>query len=500
MSRKQNHIEATRLRLFSLGNIKTKLSLVGLCCYLLLSMNTSLSAKDGYNIKLKIDGVKDTVCYLGYHYGNKIYAEDTFDINSKGVTVLAGEKKLPSGIYTVIIPKQGFFEILIDQEQQEFSIETDTTHYINTMTVKGSELNALFNAYQRVLVNNQKQIGKLKKQKNNLPDAHLDSLDIIDAKMGELNRVINEHRLMVMKQHPETFLATIFRSMKEPVIPEEIQKDKQSAYRYFRAHFWDDIDFTNEGLLRTPILKSKLDFYFERLVPKMPDSICVAAKELIEKTKGNKKVFRYFTANLTYTYETSKTMGMDAVFVCLAEEYYMSGQAYWMDSSKMAKMKERVYRLRPNLIGKQAPQLMLLDTADNKVNLYDVEADFTILYFYSYDCGHCKKSTPKWLDIYHEMKDKNVAVLGIVTKTDKKQWKKFIDKYKLDWINAYDPTGRSRMHAWYDIYSTPTVYVLDKNKKILAKRLGEDQAKQMIEHYRKEAEKELKAKEKGKAK
>ena len=59
-----------------------------------------------------------------------------------------------------------------------------------------------------------------------------------------------------------------------------------------------------------------------------------------------------------------------------------------------------------------------------------------------------------------------------------------------DWINVYDGAHYNNVIEKYDVYSTPVIYVLDKNKVIKAKRIGVEQ----IENVIKEMEKEYKSK------
>ena len=66
------------------------------------------------------------------------------------------------------------------------------------------------------------------------------------------------------------------------------------------------------------------------------------------------------------------------------------------------------------------------------------------------------------------------------------EWIQFIEENAIDdWINAYDPYGWSKFRDKYDIYSTPTIYILDKDKKIIAKRLDVEKIQEFIEGYEK---------------
>jgi hypothetical protein len=77
----------------------------------------------------------------------------------------------------------------------------------------------------------------------------------------------------------------------------------------------------------------------------------------------------------------------------------------------------------------------------------------------------------------------------VATEFDVDEWKKFLKEQKIeDWLNVADisfddegnPLANSDWRDKYDIYSTPVVYLLDKEKRILAKRINHDQLKEII--------------------
>ena len=174
----------------------------------------------------------------------------------------------------------------------------------------------------------------------------------------------------------------------------------------------------------------------KKMTVKHPDSIVSSARTIIEKARANDEVFRYCVVHITSKYETSQIMGMDAVFVDLAENYYLSGQAFWADSALTAKIADRVDRLKPNLLGKQAPQMVLVDTLMKPASLYSFQSDYFVLYFYDPDCGHCKKKTPVLKELYDsKLKDMGVTVVATNIKKDVKRWKEYIREQDLNKIS-----------------------------------------------------------------
>ena len=109
----------------------------------------------------------------------------------------------------------------------------------------------------------------------------------------------------------------------------------------------------------------------------------------------------------------------------------------------------------------------------------------TLLIFWDPDCGHCKKELPKIKEeVYDLYAEHGVKVVTVYTQVEEEKWKKFLEEKDLtEWINLYDPYNQSNFRNNYDIYSTPVLYVLDKDKKILAKRIGVEQLPDFLDHY-----------------
>ena len=104
--------------------------------------------------------------------------------------------------------------------------------------------------------------------------------------------------------------------------------------------------------------------------------------------------------------------------------------------------------------------------------------------FWAPDCGHCKKSMPDVIDFYKEFKPKGVEIFGVCTKFyDKAEdcWN-FVKEKEIDlFLNTMDPYHKSKFKIKYDISSTPQIFILDKDKKIIAKRIGSEQLSEVLQ-------------------
>ncbi len=450
--------------------------------------------KPKYLIKATIHGLKDTICFLGNYYGDKQYIKDTAKVDSKGNCEFKGDEKLPGGIYLVVVPSKRYFELIIDNEQT-FSVETDTSDFVGKMKIKGSVDNQMFYDYLRFVDKEQKEAeplrALLKKVKNNK-----DSTKQLQDKLAVIDKDVQNYKLDFIVKHPDSFQAKVFNASREPDIPEAPllpngKKDSSFAYKYYKQHFFDYIDLTDDRLLRTPVFHNKLKQYITTVVVQYPDSIIKEADTLVAKTKGNKEMFKYVVWYVTNWSESSNIMGFDAIFVHMVEKYYNTNQAYWVTPTNLEKMTNRAKVLKGLLLGGKIPNVTMQDTSNVYVTLYNVQAKYTILYFWDPTCGHCQKETPKLRSMYDSLKalKRNVEVYAVCADPNlKKEWKKYIIEHKLDWINVMDAQNVTGFHTTYDIFSTPVIYLLDENKIILAKRLSVEQLKEFLDRlFKKDA-------------
>ena len=284
-----------------------------------------------------------------------------------------------------------------------------------------------------------------------------------------------------MKKNPGTLLAGIFGGMEVPEVPEGPHyledgktKDSTFAYRYYKGNFWNGFNFQDDRMIYTPLYDQKLEEYFSKLVVPVPDSVEHEADVILRKAKGTKDVFHYSLWWLTRYVENSKIMGMDEAFVYLVENYYMKGDAFWLKNDELQKYIKRAMDIAPNVIGNVAPEVKLPNVMTKKEeSLLGTKAKYTLVVFYSPSCGHCQHEIPALDSVYNsELKAKGVRIFTVATEGEEKAITDFITKNKIDsWTNTWNPDHTSDYHSKYDVYSTPTIYLLDEKKIIRGKRL-----------------------------
>lgn len=462
----------------------------------LLAVATGMRAQQGYNINITMKPFKNHYLYLGYHYGKLKALADSCLLDANGKAVLKGKSKLPGGIYFLVSPKKEMlFEFLLDKQQQ-FSIVADTIGLPASVVFTGSADNTLFQSYSGKVNTYGKQLAQAHQQLKQAT-THADSLQL-QTTIQQLNRELQAYREDVEKQHPTTILAALLRALKEPKIPEASKQpggkyDSLYAYKYYKAHYWDGISFTDERLLRTPIFEPRLEKYYTELVSPEVDSIKKEVDKMLLQASPNKTMYQYLLTFFVQRYINPHYMGQDAVYVYLFEKYINNNpQVDWFTEKYRKYMNDRAYSLMANLIGQPAQDMEMVDTAGRPSPLFEVEAPYIVICFWDATCGHCKEVVPKLDSLFqHKWKQQGVKIYGVMTDGGKESWVKYIREHGLtDWIHVYQTeaqrdaiyaAGKPGYKQLYDVYQTPALYLLDKDKRIVAKKLTWEQIDDVLQ-------------------
>ncbi len=495
-------------------NLKHKLFAVkrGIFFFFVLCVLLSSSIKAQYNIQLDVPGLKDSVCYLVKYTFNYHQWVDTAKVKN-GKIIFKGNQKLNSGLYLLAgQARNRYFDFIINNEF-DFSIKTDTLDFVGHAVIQKSKENQLLFSYLGLIKKNSDEFMAYKKT---LKGA--DSTALMQKRSGEIDVAIRAFQKKILSDNPLSFIKILLQQQTPPQIPdapllENGKKDSTFAYRYYKAHYWDGIDLSDERNLHTPFFYEKVKKYVTEVIVQHPDSVIKGTDKLIAATKGDKEMFKHIVSYTTNNGESSKIMGMDAVFVSNVEKYYKNGKAFWVDSTSLRKIINRADILKPLLLGNVAPDLQMIDTTNlaliEKMGFLDlttseeftkkyyenvltvqnastylnkIKAKYLILVFWKPTCGHCKEEIPKIKVAYDKLVAEGVDIktFAVLTEDEYKDWKKFIRDNQLNWINVCDPAHLNNINKIYDIYSTPVIYILDEQKRILAKRVGAEQLEEFI--------------------
>jgi len=134
-------------------------------------------------------------------------------------------------------------------------------------------------------------------------------------------------------------------------------------------------------------------------------------------------------------------------------------------------------------VGAVAPNFTMNDQFGKPVNLNQFKGKTVVIDFWATWCPPCRKSIPFVKESYNKYKNNNVVFLGV--SLDKAEgldgWKEYIRDNGMDWVQVAD--GKfwdNKAAALFGIESIPSLWVLDREGKIVGKNLFHDELEATI--------------------
>ena len=449
-------------------------------------------AQAQYSITFNIKGLKQESYTIGHYFGAKQFIVKDTAANT-GSLVFTGNTNLPSGMYLLMNTKKTkLFEFVI-KDSQQIVFESDTLNLLQNMKVSGCKQNQIFLEYQQKIKVANEEIAMIQMQErlSGKNDA------MANIKISKIRQNAGVSMQTFLAKNKGEWAEKLIQSGSEIQIPDAPKLangkiDSTWQYRYYKNHFWDNFDFTDESLVRTPFLQRRLDRFMDNVTTQASDSLISSSDVVIQKAVDgkNKEMTAFCIWYITNKYENYDLFGAEGVFVYLAEKYYVGGIMPITDPATVEGIKKKIEILKPLLIGKTFPELNMSDSVRIQKPLKNIKANYTILYFYDPNCGHCKKSAPVLKEFYTKNKDKGIVIYAPAVTGSPESWKQFINDYRMQgWLNTFDFSSGIDFRQTFDVIKTPMIYVLDKDKKIIARKIDAENLSAFFNYYEKRSAK-----------
>lgn len=457
-----------------------------------LTMSQAFSQNQGYHITVNMPGYSSGIAYLAYYMGKNLNAADSAAVSNKGMAIFKGSTKLPGGIYAIVFPgKNASADFLMDKEQT-LTIKADSANPTK-LTVTGSKDNLTFMAYKKYVDLRGKEMmdeRALFSSSTNKADSNMH-----EAKYTKLNTELNSYRDSIINAQPNALMGVLLSAMKESPLPTKVavtHEDSLENYQYYKKHYWDGITFMDDRVVRTPFFLPKLERYYREVMVQQADTIIKDLDYKLLLARTAPEMYKFLLNWATDEYINPKYMGHDKIFVHLFEKYHSKGLSPWLNEKQMETITRRAYMQMANLIGEKAADLEMIDSTGKPTSLYSVKAPYTVVIFWDPTCGHCKEELPHIDSLYNaSWKKKNVKIYAVLTEDQKPAWVNYIKDHNIgDWVNVYQTKEMAEavtkaqqpsFRQLYDVIMTPTLYLLDEDKRIIGKKLTWQQLNELLE-------------------
>lgn len=256
---------------------------------------------------------------------------------------------------------------------------------------------------------------------------------------------------------------------KDILTHENININSDTTVDSILIHFWDNFNFNN------PQLATSSDYgeqHFANFINLFPQSkkvnISKGINSLLEKSAKHKSVLLYFEELFNkYLYDVNSPFYNEDYYIITLEQFINSD--YIIQSNKI------IYRIKLEIANKNRQG----DLATNftfyfnrkTYSLYDVYDDYVILFFYVPGCKACEHNI-RMLKSNSEFKkylSNKTTILALYTDGNKEIWENYAHNIPSNWINGIDLKQEILKKGLYDLKASPTIYLLDKHKRVLLK-------------------------------
>ena len=338
----------------------------------------------------------------------------------------------------------------------------------------------------------------------------------IEVELANLHQGFEEYIQQLIDNNPDSYTAKIIKTMKTPVLSVEVSgespprlPDGQGRFlsgesprrflsgdgrkEWMKEHFWKSVDLSDATLLHSPVIPSKVFEYIslyknDRMGREEQEMAFIeAVDDILFRAQADETVFSVVLDIVTRRFEKSE---YELVLTYITENYILSDSACEnneavVSADRVSELRDKVETIKKMAVGNMAPDIdmpqqgvfdlkvaegTVVPASGSQMKLSDISAEYTLVLFWASWCPHCLTLLSKVKSIYDEYRDKGLEVLAISIDKERTAWQDTISKRQYGWMNYSELNGwNGKAAKEYGVWSTPRMYLLDREKRIVAK-------------------------------
>lgn len=458
----------------------------GIILSVLVLISTYLSGQKPVDILINIAHYDQNRLLLSYYSGGNVYMKDTLHRYQDGTFRIKSDTLFTQGMYVLYtFPDKKSIELILS-EDQEFTVTAEISDIYRSTLILGSTDNELYQRCLQVIYKRKIEADNIKAKLEYLKNSNDLLGQQLQARLVELGDSMRLEQLAIVKEYPDNLAARYVKASKEPDPPKfdyTKQAEVNKARWYQKHHYFDNIDFSDLRHYRSPYVFNQIKFLINNY--RHPDSINSITNLIIKnfsKTDASYKL--YFNWLLKY-YATTNMIGLDAGYVHMVKSYILQGKTPWINKADSLQFAKSAAVFERTLIGKKAPEIILPDKSGKLLSLYKMDSIYTLVYFSDPDCKHCQEALPKILEMYENYRHDGLGIFGVCTKigNDYDKCFKYAEANMVNFPIVADGEKVVETLKNYNLTTFPAYFILDKNKKIVAKNLTDQDLAKALEHF-----------------
>lgn len=451
----------------------------------ILFLLTSNTIEAQHNLLLRIHNTQHSQAVLYAIKGGNSIAVDTAQ-KHLGAFAFSNIDQYPCGVYKVFLSDDVYLETILNGE--DVSIEADATNLLLSVKVHQSVENQILFAYWKYaytirdsMVNLQLRRQIAIKNNNDLPTP--ETLEI-DKKVLRMNKAMESYAYQQALDYPKAFAPVLLVAYQIPSYQTYVEQGNEpypNENMFYLYHFFDNIDFTNKNLLNTKVLFVSINDFIKAFGEQGTTEIYKdVTDKVLEHTHVNPDIHRYAINLFIETFESSK---FQKVFFHIVERHLLNCDCY--HEQEKAEYRKKLEIAKSLMIGKTIPEIKMKDLSNKKQSLHRLDGNIKILVFWNSGCERCHELLPVLKNVSVSYAEMGLKIYAVGIEENKDSWTKDIAKFGIEnMIHVSDYKGlASPLIPQFNVWSTPLIYMMDKNNKIIAKPSNEAELYQSLIEY-----------------
>ncbi len=451
-------------------------------------INLSIAQKP-VDIKIRIDNYNQGKLLFSYYYGGNIYVKDTLKQTADGSFKIQLDSVLPQGMYVLYtLPDKQNIEIILNKNQQ-FNISTDFNQLILSLKSEGSLDNELYFKCLKEIENRKSEVTDLSTKLEYLKGRDDRLTEQMRARIQEIGDSIRIQQLSILNKYPDLLAKKYVLAAREPDFPKFDLNNKQQLLEMRwrqKNHFFDNIDFSDLRHYRSPFVFNQLKFLIGNY-SRHPDSLESITSLIINKFSVSVASYQIYFDWLIKYYALTNQTGFDRGYVYMVKNYIMKAKTPWINTTDSLQFVKSALAFEKILIGNLAPDINLPDKMGMNLRLYNMDSVYTIVYFGDPDCAHCKEALPILLEIYDTYNKEGLGIYGVCTRLGHGSEKcfRYAEANLVKFPMVADGEKVAKVLSDYNLTTYPQYFILDRNKKIVAKNIQDHELFKVVDYFMK---------------
>lgn len=423
-------------------------------------------------IHLSVAGTDHEMVYLN-RFVKDAYSpmDSTMITNGQGYFVM--DEFNPPGTYSITFSRtgtgnsrEGFIECIWNNEN--LSITADVNDLAHSVAFGSSLENEVLSRFRKAENAYEQKMSLIYPVIDRYPEKDHYYRTTAAFMLG-LQRERDSLILSFREQFPGLYATKIITAYRSVIIDPGLTGEDR--LQYLKDHFFDRSPINDPDLVYSPVYTRKIIEYLslyrnQAMTFSEQEEAFIEAVDVIMANVGGDTELRSFV--IEYLLDGFNSFQMERVQTHITEHYI--DETCTTDKLKLAM--ERAEGYKKMAVGQTAADIIIRDVHNRTVRLSEVNSDYTLVIFWATYCGHCTSMMPELKAWYMEDRSQDLEVFAISIDTVRQQWTSYLDAFELPWINAHEPLGwEGRSAEDYNIYATPTMFLLDRKRKILSKPL-----------------------------